>query len=96
MVTTPVHVYTVKIVLLPTFPVRVYLVVYGQRVQGVDLEITQEHKGKEVLITITQTHTRQLQPTMRPLEERVFLEGDFTPETYSLRVNNYATTFEVR
>ncbi len=95
VVTTSVQVDSVKIVLLQSFPVRVQIVVHGQKVKDVDVDIKQERTDREVTVTITQTYSQAIEPHVGPFREHVFLQGGFTPGTYFLRVNDYPMTFDV-
>lgn len=96
LVTTFVQVDSVEIILLQTFPVRIQIVAHGQKVEGEEMDVRQERKGKEVIVMITQTHARRIEPGMSKFTQHLFLQGGFTPGTYSLRVNNYLTSFEVK
>jgi hypothetical protein len=95
VVTTSVQVDSVKIVLLQSFPIRAQIVVHGQKIKAVDLDVTQERQGREATVTITQTYSQEIEPHMSPFKEHVFLQGGFTPGTYILRVNDYLTTFDI-
>ena len=93
---TPVQVQEVKIVLFQAYRIRVQIIVEGQGLAGGDLEVRQERTDGEIFVTISQMHPPGTQPSPQPFKQRLFLEGAFPPGTYTLRVNDYATTFQVR
>ena len=95
VVTTAVQVDSVKIVLLQSFPIRVQIVVHGQKIKDVDVDVKQERQDREVTVTITQTYSQAIESLMSPFREHVFLQGGFTPGTYFLRVNDYSMTFDI-
>jgi hypothetical protein len=95
VVTTPVQIDTVRIVIPLIYPAMIHLDVYGQRVIGVEVEVRQERKGEEVIVMMTQTYSRDTAVRLSPFRQSVVLQGSFAPGTYTLRVNEYVTTFEV-
>ena len=96
LVATPVQVQEVKIVLFQAYRIRVQIIVEGQGLAGGDLEVRQERTDGEIFVTISQMHPPGTQPSPQPFKQRLFLEGAFPPGKYTLRVNDYATTFQVR
>lgn len=93
-VTTFLQIDCVKVLILLTFPVRIQIVVHGKKVLGVDVDVKQERKDKEVIVTMTQTYSHRIQSTVVPFTQHLFLQGAVETGLYLLRVNNYSTTFE--
>jgi hypothetical protein len=95
VVTTPVQIDNVRILIPLIYPSMIHLDVYGQKVLGVEVEVQQERKGGEVIVMMTQTYPRDTAARLGPFRQSVVLKGSFAPGTYTLRVNEYVTAFEV-
>jgi hypothetical protein len=94
-VTSPVDVQNVRVIMPLTFPGQVRIIVEGQKVDGVLLDVKQERKGNEIIVTITQTYPRARQSRPIAFKEPLGLDGQFPSGKYTLKVNNYSTTFDM-
>src|SRR5262245_46013797 len=47
----------VKVLQLQTYPVRTSLVVSGKKLAGIPVDVAQERKGDEIVVTLTQAAT---------------------------------------
>jgi hypothetical protein len=91
---TPVQVESVKTIAGQSFPVQIHVVVEGKKLDGARLHVSQQRAGRDVTVSITQSPTRA-QGRVVPFVERIVLDQGFAPGSYTLRVNDYTTTFEV-
>jgi hypothetical protein len=94
-VTEPVQVDRVDVIRLLTYPVRIHIVVHGERVEGVELDVDQERRDDLVIVTMTQTYPRDKDTRKAPFQKTVPLKGAFPPGEYRLEVNDHETTFTV-
>ncbi len=95
MTTTAVKVDTVKTVALQTFPIQIQVIITGRKLAGVAVQMRQQRIGKDVVVTMTQISTPGAEVRLVPFTEQLLLEGGFAVGTYTLRINDYRTSFEV-
>lgn len=78
-----------------SYPVRMTLVVSGKSVPGVPIDVTQERHGNDVVVTLTQATEGEPGAAWESFEKRIPLEGGFASGHYTLKVNDYASEFDV-
>lgn len=94
-VTSFVEVEHVRILMPLTFPGQVRITVEGQKVEGVPLDVKQERHGNDIIVTISQTYPRARQVQRVAFREPLGLDGSFPSGKYTLKVNDYSTTFDM-
>jgi len=94
-VTRPVRVDSVEILRLQTYPAQIQIVVHGEKAVGIDIDVEQERRDREVFVRMTQTYPDGREPERVPFERSVHLKGGFPPGDYLLRVNDYSTRLTI-
>jgi hypothetical protein len=94
-VTSLVEVENVRILMPLTFPAQVRITVEGQKVDGVPLDVKLGRQGNDIVVTISQTYPRARPSQRVAFKEPLGLEGPFPSGKYTLKVNNYSTTFDI-
>jgi hypothetical protein len=94
-VTVAVAVEKVDLIRLESYPAQMQIVVHGTQVEGVPIDVEQERNGNVVVVTMRQTHPPEQAARKVAFEKSVHLDGGFPEGTYTLRVNDYETTFTI-